>query len=330
MGLDLDMRMRDCENVWVAPIWQMPNWQLPYSEGYYYNQGMTGEYDYYESSGVNPRVGTNTGGGDWRAPGQRPSDVNNRDSHNKNWNESQYNPKHVNMHMTVQKQANGHIRVQYCEHGSPACTITNDSADYGMDIQHSEMYTGTVRQPVDAALKGLFDLRTDIWNVNSPMCGGTKAEENCSCRYSLTNVRVKGGLENGQCSKINASFGPQPPPTPAPPSPGPSPGPTPDPALDDDNYVGNCLGWCEGDIENGTNPISRHCGASDKSNMWKSCGGCSYCPNCAGWCKADLGTHPRSLHCGSDPNWQNSCGGCQYCFHQPAAVHSSSSTQSEL
>ena len=72
-----------------------------------------------------------------------------------------------------------------------------------MNIEDSEMFTGTTIEPMDKGQEGVFEFISDIWNVKGDC--GSHAQENSTCRYSITNVKVKGGiLKNAECSKIMA------------------------------------------------------------------------------------------------------------------------------
>ena len=103
--------------------------------------------------------------------------------------------------------------VQICALGTDQCQITPDSARYGTDIRLSEIFTGTKNSdspggennhPVPSDVKGKVELISDIWNMPRGFEGcSADAKPGATCRMSVSNLKVTGGLPNSPtCSKI--------------------------------------------------------------------------------------------------------------------------------
>ena len=214
--LEADVRMKECMGLWTAALWQEPVFKAKGEvNGVYYNQGLTGEYDYLETCGVGGghtgQPETNVGGapGGWRAPTPKPPGVDlARQQFDKHWTTDDDFAQHV----TVFKDATGDLWVQYCAVDTSTCQITSESAHYGIDIRLSEIFTGTTpgklgetNYPVPSDLKGKVELVSDIWNVAGG-CGPRPSPPDVTCRMSVTNLKITGGLPNTPtCSKIMAA-----------------------------------------------------------------------------------------------------------------------------
>jgi hypothetical protein len=213
--LEADVRMKECMGLWTAALWQEPVFKAKGEvNGVTYNQGLSGEYDYLETCGVGgghtgqPETNVGYAPGGWRAPTPQPPDLDlRREQFDKHWTTDDDFAQHV----TVFKDATGDLWVQYCAVGTSTCQITPESAHYGIDIRLSEIFTGTLpgkmgetNHPVPSDEKGKVRLISDIWNVAGGCSPG--AMPNVTCRMSVTNLKVTGGLPEGdECSKIKAT-----------------------------------------------------------------------------------------------------------------------------
>jgi len=211
--LEADVRMKDCMGRWTAALWQAPVFKAQGRvNGQYYNQGFSGEYDYLETCGVGgghtgqPETNVGYAPAGWRAPSPKPPSVSlDRQDFDKHWETDDDFAQHV----TVLKDEMGDLWVQYCAMDKGACQITPQSAHYGIDIRLSEIFTGTTpsdsgdtNYPVPSDLKGKVELVSDIWNVAGG-CGPRPSPPDVTCRMSVTNLKITGGLPNSPtCSKI--------------------------------------------------------------------------------------------------------------------------------
>ena len=221
--LEADVRMKDCVGIWAAPLWQKPVFQ---AEGLvnkvYYNQGLSGEYDYLEicpmqtdrRDGAHPWTNVGSADGGWRGPTEPPPAGLGfpRQDWDKHWTAEDNNA--FAQHITVVKNpTTGELWVQICAVGTGPCQITPQSARYGTDIRLSEIFTGTKNSdspggennhPVPSDVKGKVELISDIWNMPPGYEGcSTDAKHGATCRVSVTNLKVTGGLPNSPtCSKI--------------------------------------------------------------------------------------------------------------------------------
>ena len=227
-SLEADVRMKDCVGIWAAPLWQKPVFLAQGKvNGVYYNQGLSGEYDYLEICPVQDKTGaspwTNVGPahGGWRGPTPDPGGLGfDRENWDKHWTTE--NNDDFAQHVTVVKNATtGELLVQYCAVDNGPCQITwcqnitsdpNCSARYGTDIRLSEIFTGTkdsddpphINHPVLSNEKGKVELISDIWNTPPGYEGcSIEAKKGATCRLSVSNLKVTGGLPNTPtCSKI--------------------------------------------------------------------------------------------------------------------------------
>lgn len=238
-SLEADVRMKDCVGIWAAPLWQKPVFVAQGNvSNVYYNQGLSGEYDYLEicpaqdtredtsgTPGAHPWTNVGPADGGWRGPWEPAPDGLNfpRQQWDKHWNgTAENNVDDFAQHVTVVKNATtGELLVQYCTVDNGPCQITwcenvasdpNCSARYGTNISLSEIFTGTknsddpphINHPVPRDEKGKVELFSDIWNTPSGYEGcSIEAKKGATCRLSVTNLKVTGGLPNTPtCSKI--------------------------------------------------------------------------------------------------------------------------------
>lgn len=224
--LEADVRMKDCVGIWAAPLWQKPVFQAKGKVNkVYYNQGLSGEYDYLEicpiqvipgqthpAAGAHPWTNVGSARGGWRGPTEPPPAGLGfpRQDWDKHWTAESNDD--FAQHVTVVKNpTTGELWVQICAVGTGPCQITPQSARYGTDIRLSEIFTGTKtgdsgenNHPVPSDVKGKVELISDIWNMPPGYEGcSADAKKGATCRVSITNLKVTGGLPNSPtCSKI--------------------------------------------------------------------------------------------------------------------------------
>ena len=216
--LEADVRMKDCVGIWAAPLWQKPVFK---AKGMDYNQGLSGEYDYLEicplqngGNGTHPSTNVGPAGGGWRGPTADPGGEAlgfPREKWDKQWTAE--NNDDFAQHVTVMKNlTTWELWVQICALGTDQCQITPESARYGTDIRLSEIFTGTKNSdspggennhPVPSDVKGKVELISDIWNMPRGEGCSVDAKPGATCRMSVSNLKVTGGLPNSPtCSKI--------------------------------------------------------------------------------------------------------------------------------
>lgn len=197
--LDFDIRMIGCKGTWAAPLWMTPDhWE---------GGGNSGEIDMLENCPVD-KVRSN-----FAAGGKQVSWTD--DGHSVGTGDD------FTAHTTMWKQADGNgvmsIHVKTCHPSELKSdgTCPEDGAAYLHDIYGKY---GCSRGNCK------YHMVSDLWNGvdgDSGWRGCTHRVTNygSQCRFSVTNIRMKGVTFTGKCAAMMGS----PAPSPLPPAPAPAP-----------------------------------------------------------------------------------------------------------
>jgi len=211
--LDFDVQMLDCKGTWAAPLWMSPNhWE---------GGGDSGEVDMLENCPTDLVRSNFAGGGDQIA-----------------WTS---NGDFFFAHTTMWKQDDGNgiksVHVKACDSGEVKAdgTCPEDGAAYLHDIYGKY---GCSRGDC------VYHMISDLWNGADGDggwigCTGRTTNYGSRCRFSITNIRVKGVPFTGKCAAM-MSTSPLPTPSPSPPTPQPTPPPSPPPSPPPAPLGGHC------------------------------------------------------------------------------------------
>lgn len=177
--LDADLSMIDCGGTWAAPLWMTPD--------YWEGGGSAGEIDMLENCPSSALYSNFAGGGN-----------------PKRWEIS--NPNSFQGHMTMWKQDDGDgimsIRVKTCTskeatEGSGSC-FEEDAAYYRDIYGQNGCKDGNC----------MYTMVSDIWNGwagdgGFSECTNGQPQWGNQCKFSVSNIRIKGVPFTGKCTALS-------------------------------------------------------------------------------------------------------------------------------